>query len=533
MIKWVKDNSIITNSAFKLFLDFSEKDNGLVLGKSCIGTGIGISKHLSSTICCIENLDNLKIGLRLTDSFCSKNNLKIVVGKLDNLPFKSNAFNIICLHRIENLKNRLENKINEIKRVGKLNGLIYLSYEKNNCFFNLFNFFYWVLKREIEKLGIKMSNIYHYKSFEDVLNVEAYSKKKACYFLSYLTEIKKEISANNKGYVIVKKRSEEILSIAFLHKIKQKIEGDLNLKLTECEKIQIGMSHVINADFGNVIVKMPQSEVGLYCCERNFQSLIKLEKNKIDIIHPYALGKGDLLEQNYYVETKIEGKSMDRKSIKENEKKRIIQYGSEVLSKLATSSRSFYDESRKEVISNEFKIFIKNLRPKDSEIIIKFSEILHEYLLKSRVNLAIVHGDFKISNCILRKDCQGYKLGFIDWDRCSIMGMPLIDFLYFEVHNQFGTNASLYENMWRVSRNWKSIENLFKYIEKLKLNVKLQELLTLFAIIYYINRSTIYVEIYRNWFKANGQFFWNNKWYEDVVIKNVIIPTKKIIISLH
>jgi hypothetical protein len=278
-------------------------------------------------------------------------------------------------------------------------------------------------------------------SFEKVADVEHYGGFNFPPYVKYFRQFspaafKFKLRGENTGTVYSKGRRAAHGRGRLIDQVRQGIESRIGRSLPISNLVRIGSGASLVVDFGSVIARIPQDREAATLCQRNNSSLKKMVEMDVTIPAPKAMCEVSIGGAPVFVESKIEGYSLDiRRDLADKFSGRVLL------------------DAREWLVSEEFRVgrvddaLLDDLvRPPLQRLMdiigVRYRDMAENFLVAAKAcllndNIATVieHGDFKDSNFLVAK-ATGRIIGMIDWDRSSIPGLPLRDFLYMQSYSK-------------------------------------------------------------------------------------------------
>jgi hypothetical protein len=203
--------------------------------------------------------------------------------------------------------------IEAIHNLLSYNGIFCISFEK------IIGSKKWNLKIKIERMikrfGFKkIAFLQYYNSFSNPHFVRIFDLSNSLNFFMLYEYIKDRFKGENCGIVFKKNgegEKDNINNRTIIDRIKVEIEKRIDFRLKKGTVIWVGSTGSLIADLGKVIVRLPQTNKAESYCANNMNMLTILNNIKTSIKVPVPLLNGEVAGQAYYVESKIDGVSLD------------------------------------------------------------------------------------------------------------------------------------------------------------------------------------------------------------------------------
>jgi hypothetical protein len=512
----------IKGSLFKLFINFKSESCILInaVREGCLAPQLARHAKLIVVYC-----NDYKESQILKDYLIREKieNAGIVVGSLDAWPFRDHIFDIACLGRL--YCSRLLPALSEIKRTLNIAGQAYLYdiLDRSDQFIKRCMSQRSFL-RSLKKTGlVRNAAIEHYPNLFEARFLKTISSGAPRFSGSQIKDSIKLFL--NKGifggiYLHSGNKTKSKRGRSMLEGIRVQLESDTGLRLRGADLIWVGTEDGVVADYGAAIARLPQSPLNLKRCERNFETLEKLEKKKLPIIVPKALNRGDYQGQPYYAESKIIGASIDLNPPTEKQMVRLYEEALGILTSPDFILGQINESEFNLLIDKEVQGLTPFIAENDKNIMLSSIDVARSILLSCKIPMAVHHGDFKCSNFICDKNRHIY--GIIDWDLSRIPGFPLLDlftlhysFLYYTRNKKTEFKLTYEELLDNIINNPQHLKfaDIFKIFN---IPVEQAPIIALLAQLYYVNN---------HYYIRHKQ---TREWYEGVVQKHFIPSCKKI-----
>ena len=529
-VREVKRISVASGGAFKYFLPISEGSQVLVADTLTGGTSLSLSPHFSIVVClCSEIEDALAVKERFKDE--RNSNIKIVIGTIDSLPFKKESFQTLCLHNYDFNQIQRNNKFllncSSICSCLDSSGILYLSYRlpdkskskiiKNFRINNkIFNF--------INKNGFQnICSIEHYESFSK-LHFLKVSMNQRNGIIDSIRNFKKKFISENFGYVFQKVSQSKMQKSCntYINNINEFVEGNFNLKLQNAELIRLGSTGSIVVDCGNYIMRMPQTKQANRFCEANFNTITKLHEFNFSSRIPKPEIKSSLLGQEFYVETKIPGISLDLCKLPASKSLHIVDQAYSFLVNKVMIQGKIDNHNFEALINKPLRKMKTLLHHEHLSIFQEISELIILHLTKfDALPLVISHGDFKFSNFLCTHNREIELVGIIDWEYSKMKGLPIYDLmmmLAWNVSPWMESSQTIPNRFWNIACSKNIRSHLISYMEKLNIDSSLLKPLAIIFIIKYLQKYFL------------PEVMKSGVWYNEM-IDNCLIPACTTLIS--
>lgn len=507
--------------AFKMFLPLERSSTILVKDDHFLGgVSLSLTHNVKHIICICKNNITANLVKKRIEKI-GQSNIKIVIGDIENLPFKNEMFDAVCYHALkvdENSKKRTAIEVNtNVHKCLKPSGLYYLSYDFDcnsaESFFSQLLIKMRIVNKSTLK-GFKTTKILeHYLSFSYLHLVKLIDKFSSLGgFISY---VKCLFFRENIGFILRKNIFERTTKKSLIELIQLYIENNYGLLLSTPDLLRIGSTGSLVGDFGNYIIRFPQTPDAVEHCKVNFKALKNIQTMGFSVEVPTPVLEGSVNGQPFFVESKIEGLSTDLFKISKEDSTRIVNQAYQLIANKKFVTGLFNEEIFNDLIKNEIEQLSFFLNDQHSKIMKNLIEYLYEDFLINELVVILTHGDYKFSNFICSNNNQKNLMGLIDWEFSSNLGLPLFDLFMMLAWNV--KPWSEYES--RIVKRFENLSNpettdrmILSYMEKMKIEKKLLKPLAIVFMIKYLN-SYFYTEIKQT-----------KIWYEEM-IEETLMPT--------
>lgn len=512
--------SPIHNGIFKYFLGLSEDCRVLIVESSQGGTTISLSKNVNRLMCLCSNASEAKeIALRLKKE--NIRNVVLILGSAEYLPFRDSVFDLVCQHRAQNIKSSLKYKYplmktgNEAIRVLRDGGSWYYSYifPKNESLFKrLFAEKYCGLT-SLHGILWKAACVYHHESFEKLFFVKICNHRNWLKEKPRLFQIKRRLIGENIGFIARKGHDNCKGTGCLLSKIRSKVEEELGLYLSDTDIIRAGSGGSVVVDFGEVILRIPQTKFAEYRCKKNYSALAKLKNSSIGIEVPQAMSHGTIHGEDYFAESKIIGMSLDLHKLSQVDKESIYKQAYALLIDRDKVVLGCMDELFFQLlVYREFEEISPYISSSDRSVLNRVLDLMKDRFISEKLLLVIQHGDFKSSNFICSNGYRKKLIGIVDWDMSSIPGIPLIDLFSLQMDKNGITKKTLVKEIWPMTMITGKNNPIKRYIRRMGISEMSLKLIGVLVIIRYLNKFYWPKEIKKH-----------PEWYKDF-ISGCLIP---------
>ncbi len=374
-------------------------------------------------------------------------NVHIVVADLLKPGFRENAFTHVCMHDL-----CIENKVASGDSATLLEstepllvdgGQLYISRSYSSREY----WFARILDRQpfrIPRTLKSSANIEHYNNFLSPSYVRYFERPG-------LGSIKYKIRGANTGTVFIKRTGSEISSPRLIDRIQHSIEKQLDFRIDACDLVRIGSGASLVADFGPVIARIPQSAEAIARCKRNYSALQYLATMDMRIQIPKPLCSLSVEECYVTVESRVHGVSLDiRPDLARKNAHKIFEDALHFLvspsCRMGTMNEALFDE----LISGSLRRVMGMAGTEHTELFNRVIESIKNNLVAEQIATVVAHGDFKPSNFLVNES-TGHLVGLIDWDRSSLPGLPLRDYLTFLSYGSTESVPSMIEYMFNCA----------------------------------------------------------------------------------
>ncbi len=513
----IRRESVSNSGSFKFFLPLSPEMVGFVVDNHKGGACISLAFHISKIFCFCSNYENAILAKQRNEENKIVNT-KIVVGNIEDLPFKKNVFSIIYFDEFEkNLiddRNLIKQKILKLESHLVAKGFLYLSFNKIKTYS-----FSRIKKICTQNAIIRDSSKAGLNIFKELcFNSRSISIKKKWNFLNTVQLIKDGSSGKNWGVVFQKTQNRNKIedTNSFIKSIQGYIENNYSLKLKIPSFLTIGSNDSIIIDFGKYIVRLPQTKPAKNKCRNNFEMLKNLSDNPLGIKFPQPITKGNYNGQSFFIESKIAGISLDSNKIKLSDQIKVLQDAYELLTDKRIVQGSINEEKFNFLVTNQIKLITPLLRCENMSLFNDILAILHQKFFELSVPLVICHGDFKFSNFICTFNKNPRLISVIDWEYSLSAGFPMYDLFTLMAWNVEPWSTSrepIVYRFWSIA-NSSSPPFLYSYLKTFGLSDSILRPLAIIFMITYINEY-FYQEI-----KSK------ECWYDEI-IENCLVPICK------
>ncbi len=525
----VGEKDPVRNGLFKFFMSFQQNANVLVNDTSQGGTALSLAPHVRKVICYCRNY-NQAIVIKERINKKGVHNIYLVVGRMHELPFSNLCFNNICFHKLNITEyssgDRRESlDFHEIVRSLDILGEFYMNFGKVQVGSFIERIFRIKLKDILKKNAKSgLSKIKNIEYFPNVKKIYLVRQVDNSSFLKQLADLKSNIKIrylrDNYSAIYMNKSgvSNKYRFPTLLESIMSELRRDIGSDLTQPNLIRLGSAESVVADFGQIIVRLPQTDIGRLRCSNNFDVLSTLKKCELPVVVPKPLKKGFYQGQYYFAETKINGLSLDLHPPNISRKQIISEEVEMFLKSNAMRVGNIDPHSCSILIDEEIRVIIPFLMNDNKNKFLDVAAKIREEFLYNQLPLFIQHGDFKYSNIIC--DHNSKITGIIDWDLAKIPGLPMVDFITFQ-HLQ----ENIYKKMNPVHYLHELINEpikdpkIIRFGEYLQLSHNIISMTAFIALVKYLNDHFYNVEI-----KQSPQ--WHNQ-----VIQRYLIPSCEAILN--
>jgi hypothetical protein len=455
---------------------------------------LALERHFSFIVwLCRDEEESVRIRRIVKEAGCT--GISILIANLNHLPFRQGFFDVVAVHRLEKCEiSNISDTISEVSKQLSNKGTLYISFEfgRNPVSSRIYS---WIVNRTITRICRKsclkkQAKAFYYRDFEDLYFLRYFwvnnVKRKIS---SYFDEYKYNLKSCNSAYIYSSNRESNNLfrSRALIGKIKRVIEDAEEIEANEPDLIRMGSGGSIVIDYGIAIARLPFTESGSIRCANNFSTLIALTKRIFPIAVPRPVLHGSIDNQEYYIESKLSGLSMDLcqlppKQLRYIEKQAfsVLTMQENIVTGKSTSSEvlaSLYNEVRclEFFLGSRQKAMITDL--------IDWAESISNY---GSIPQVIEHGDFKKSNFLVARNPKNKLTGLIDWDLSRVNGLPLVDALTLRACSVDPKGLYLPGIKQIVFLN-KADHHLTQYCEKMKICRNAAKLLLIYSILKYLN----------------------------------------------
>lgn len=482
--------------AFKLFAPMDKHAVVWVMDEAFIGgTSISISPNVKRVVCLCSDLESARI-IKERISETEIENISIVIGRPDTPPFRKNSFNMICFHGMKNVNGQVMMIDQPILDTLQNMGILYFSFEykKEEGIDNIFKRFRAndVERKLIDNGMKKIKVIQHYESFSNLHYVRAFATKKKKNIKEIYEYVKDRIKGDNRGYIYRKSDDHSKNVISLIQRIKSDIEGRIKIKLKSETFVWIGSTGSLVADFGKVIVRMPQCRDSENYCIRNFEMLQNLDRCNGDVLIPKPIYVGCIDGQVYYAESKISGISMDINQVHQNLIPHVLRQASSFLKTTCFLSGYLDEQSSKHLIEKPFNQISNILTDPHNKILNAVYTNIIDLLAHITLPNVICHGDYKFSNFICSQKKELNLSGVIDWEFSSNPGLPLYDLITLIVWNEERDDVDEYriaQRIWNLASSDAINPLVVDYLNALNIDIKYLQPLLILSMITYLNHS--------------------------------------------
>jgi len=258
----------------------------------------------------------------------------------------------------------------------------------------------------------------------------------------------------------------------FIRKIRKKIEEKYGLELEDPSLLRIGSTGSLVLDCGLYIVRLPQTNSACNFCITNFKMLTEIGNYNLSISTPKPIVQGCINGQNFFVESKINGISMDLYKLSSKNSSKVLN---EAISFLTDKKIIFGNMDKK-----KFSLLVKYqidqiclILKKEHQLLMKnIIQLMHDKFIGKDLPIVLCHGDFKFSNFLCNNDMQNQLVGIIDWEYGVAQGLPLFDLATLLIWNVKPWSASGQTMAKRFVSFTNSSDNLLviSYLKSMKIS---------------------------------------------------------------
>lgn len=520
----------LRQGAWKFFLDISSDKNILNIETELGGSSILLTRNASKVYCLHHSEDLAQCIAKRAESLDIAN-LETLVGKtIPHLPFADSFFDIVALHKADNIIKSYFNSgdyyenlnilLKELSRVLRANGTLYISGNKKSQIDGGISNFHFI-KKKILNQNFRLEKLMtHLPGFERTYFVKEYSSNNS--FVHKLLNYIDFSRRDNFALILNRKKREKHRSfIANLIDLIKSETGEKKLGFIKLELSTINSSLLIHTN--KFIIRMPNSEDAYKRCRNSFRTLKKLNRFELPFKVPEVVTEGSIDKCPYFVETRIKGTPFKywNKNIS-SQKVQII--GNDALSKLidfhvATAEEAVIDDSHfKRLIEKPIDELSLYSLPQELSMLDELKVYLYEKFINKSQRLICSHGDYQMGNILC--DRHNKVVGVVDWELSGYPDLPYIDFVrFYACEKTFFTKKPAPESIYELIWNGPDHFLLKKYLSKMGIDEYEIGLYGLIALIYCL----VYQE-------SHEESRFSKKWHEDKV-NNILLPAYKKIMS--
>ncbi len=524
----------VSNGAWEKFLDTSNNKKILSIETGLGGSSIALARNDSEVYCLHYNQDLAKCIIKRAEEY-QRNN--IYVSTLQNgfrLPFKEKSFDLIILHKIDDIlkfffqssvyQENIEILINEINKMLKENGILYVSGKKMSIFDYLRNkkqpSFKKLIEGKLEKNGLHCKKVLvHIPNFEEVYFIKDYLSNAS--ILKLIWNKIDFIRRDNFALILNKKEEKEYdcLNSRLIEEVRIKTREK---KLT-FKKLEICSLNSIILHTEKFIIRVPYDENAYKRCNNNFNSLKKLDGVNLSFQVPKAVFEGKIKEQPYFVETRLMGSTpkyqnenfslSKMKRIKDVAFDKLIDLHKATLQEVVMDNLCF-----EKLFGNPIADLSKYLKQAELDVLRELKLYLYDQFINKKQVLVCAHGDYHFGNIICDKNNR--IMGIIDWELSVNPGLPSIDLIRFlSFQEQIYSRKTAIECILKILADSKKHGAIFQeYNSKIGTNYNLLKIFGVMSMIYFISYAQKIEELK-----------FNKLWYEDNISNILVSACKKII----
>ncbi|MEW6329962.1 MAG: phosphotransferase [Pseudomonadota bacterium] len=519
------ESSNVGAGLFKFFLTIPDRASIFVYDAHESVT-LSMSVQAKQVISCCNSLEKARtVKNRLENGVNS--NVHVIVGDPLRLPFRSESFDIACFfHQLpDDVPQRGKTQglsYPEIARTLKTDGECYISFEDTQKGSLGKRMLRNVLGRTFSGLksaGLERKSIIdHYPELTKIHFVKVIEAENAWQVFANLKSLVKIcLVRNNLAVVLRRKPAPKITNgLSLLAGIGREL-GDKGIAKPRMPKmVRLGSGGSVVADYGSVIVRLPQTDVGRKRCINGYDALSKLDKAELSFKAPKPMATGCYKHQDYYAESKLEGISLDLEAPNQANSELIYRRAMEMLKsdsiKLGAISPTLFSV----LVQEEANSLIGVLEQDDALFLEELAGKMKAAFLDDELPVVIHHGDFKFSNFLCSN--KGEIRGVIDWDLARIPGLPLYDVLTLYFSSKMASGRSLLESLSRMVSVTETHDDIDCYVDKLGISRRGVRYLAIMAIVKHIN------DHYYSGQMRKSRYFYNN-----VIRKHLIAPCRHVL----
>ncbi len=518
--KFIHNCDELKQGAWKFFLATS-KDKRVLN----VETGLGASSILlaknASKVYCLHYSEKLAQCIAKRAESLNIKNLETCISKsTPRLPFEDNFFDIVALHKIEdilklhfNSKSHCKNLnilLNEINRVLHPKGVFYLSSNKK-AFFSfsqngnrLFDFPF-IKKSALNQNFHPQKLMTHLPDFERTYFIKEYPEGNLFgrRLLNHL-----DFSRRNNFALILTKNGKEAHNsfiTDLLDSVRMKT-GEKKLKFIKIEFASLG-SFMIHTD--KFVIRIPNGHDAYKKCENNFRTLEKLKSQELLFRIPEPVIKGVIDNYTYFAETRIKGitpmyyrsnfSPQKSKMISEDALKKLMDFH------MKTSEQIIIDKPHFDrIVGDAIDRLLLYVQGKEANMLNELRAYLAEKFIGKKRIMVCCHGDYHMANIL----CNDYSKvsGVIDWELSMYPGLPYIDFIrYRTFEKNIFTKKTVPELIYELICDKGDDALDREYFTKFNIDEAEMKLYKLMALIYCLAYQQLPQEIKFNesWHKEN------------------------------
>ena len=498
---------------FRFFLSIPDGATVLVNDAYLGGTALCIAPLAEHVVCYCGSVERAR-QVKNTIREAGNRNIDVIVGDVTRLPVRPGSLDNICYHGLtledgQPSEQSLREMHVEIDMALKVGGQGYLSFDGSQASHPEKS-----IRRVLRNMrhdGLRIiSVIDHYPALAKSHFVRRIGVGNAWRILRNVRSLLKVCFVrNNLGVILSRNAAPRGEDGLLLEGIRREIAGKGMAGLRLPELIRVGSGGSVVADYGILILRMPQTNVGEKRCVHNYETLSRLENIDLPVKVPKPATAGCYREQFYYAETKIRGVSMDLKVPSARISQRVYEKAEAILTSDAVKLGTMERDTFAFLVQQEIESLTPFVMRDDRDVLAKITLKMKDVFLEDHLPLVVHHGDFKFSNLLC--NAQGELNGVIDWDLARIPGLPLYDLLTLRYYRQVASVSKFLEYLSRTVMGLEVHEDILRYASKMKIARRCIELVGLMSIVKCMNDH--YYDI---------QLKQTQGWYVEILRKNLM-----------
>jgi Phosphotransferase enzyme family/Methyltransferase domain len=424
------------NGLFRVFLPLRETRWLLTDANGVGATALSLAALADRVVCLCPNVATAS-RIRFRARRDAIPNVHPVVASLAALPCRPTCIDHISLHRVEHFETasrtwrEISGAAAELARVLADGGSLFVSFERRRVPPGPLRRTPPRLRATVRELRRRLrirASIFHFPSLDDASLVQYVAHRRRRLADRWLA-FRRWITGTNVGLVLVKSPADPEPPHV-LEQIRARV-ADLGRGVpTAPRSVFFGTGGSLVADLGTVVVRLPQHEAAAGRCAANLAALRKLAESADLALAPHPLGEGALRGQRFFVESRLDGVSMDEESVRPTVRAAIRDQAIELLMSKPDMYVGPTDPRAIEaLVEQEFAGLTPFVALAERAVLDRMAERMCGILADAQVPMVIHHGDFKCSNFRYDTSPRVRLTGIVDWDLASIPGLPVLDLL--------------------------------------------------------------------------------------------------------